>query len=194
MAAFALGAAGCGGSAPRQDEDEPSGSYMLEVTRAEFPTEQQLAEKSSFLVEVRNADTKTAPNVAVTVKTDPGVQGESPVAFGQRADNPELADPGRPVWIIDEAPEGGDSAYVNTWHLGALRPGQSRKFEWRVTAVKAGDYTINYEVAPGLDGKAKLATNSPRATGSFNVTIDDAPAQARVDEDGNVVRVDEDEN
>jgi hypothetical protein len=180
----------CGGGS-RQDEDEPSGSYRLEITRAEFPERQQLAESSTFLVEVRNEDDKTVPNIAVTVKTDPGVQGESPVAFGQREDNPDLADPSRPVWIVDEGPKGGETAYTNTWQLGALKPGATARFEWKLTAVQAGDYTVNYEVAPGLDGKAILADNSTKANGSFDVTITDKPAQTRVDEDGNVVRVDD---
>jgi hypothetical protein len=188
----AIALSGCGGG-ERQDADEPSGSYRLEVTRAEFPEQQQLAERSSFVVEVRNADSKTVPNVAVTVKTDPPNQGEAPVAFGARETDPDLADPTRPVWIVDRGPEGGESAYVNTWSLGALRPGESRLFEWRVTAVKAGDFTVNYEVAPGLDGKAKLASGSDGATGSFSVKIDDTPPQARVDENGDVVRLDESE-
>lgn len=191
MAAFALGAAGCGGSAPRQDEDEPAGSYMLEVTRAEFPTEQSLAEKSSFVVEVRNADTKTVPNVAVTVKTQPTVEGEAPTAFGERQARIDLADPARPIWIVDRSPEGADVANTNTWSLGAMKPGETRTFEWRVTAIKAGEYTIAYEVAPGLDGKAKLAAGSPKGTGSFSVTIDGEPAQTRVDADGDVVRLEE---
>jgi hypothetical protein len=187
----ALFITGCGGGSARQDEDEPSGSYRLEVTRAQFPESQQLAQSSTFLVEVRNADSKTVPNVAVTVKTDPGVQGEAPVAFGQRKDDPDLADPARPVWIIDEGPQGGDTAYTNTWQLGALKPGATARFEWKLTAVQAGDFTVNYEVAPGLDGKATLAENSPKASGSFDVTITDEPAQTRVDENGNVVRVDD---
>jgi hypothetical protein len=185
-----LAIAGCGGGA-RQDEDEPAGDYRLEVTRAEFPAQQALAKRTSFVVEVRNADSKTVPNIAVTIKTDPPQQGEAPVAFGVREDNPDLADPTRPIWIVDSGPEGGDTAYVNTWQLGALRPGATARFEWRVTPVKAGDFTVNYEVAPGLDGKAKLASGSTKATGSFSVSIDDEPIQARVDENGDVVRVDE---
>jgi hypothetical protein len=190
--AAALAMAGCGGG-ERQDADEQAGSYKLEVVKAEFPERQALAQKSSFVVEVRNADSKTAPNVAVTVKTDPGVQGEAPVAFGQRVNDRDLADPARPIWIVDRGPEGGDSAYTNTWQLGALRPGATARFEWRLTAIKAGDFEVNYEVSPGLDGKAKLAAGSARASGSFSVSIDDRPAQARVDEDGNVVRLDPDD-
>ena len=41
-------------------------------------------------------------------------------------------------------------------------------------------------VAPGLDGKARLSGGG--GTGSFDVIIDDEPPDARVDDDGNVVR------
>ena len=55
----------------------------------------------------------------------------------------------------DAAPEGGETAYVDTWALGKLRAGEERTFKWSVTAVRAGDYKLEYEVAAGLDGKAK---------------------------------------
>src|SRR3954451_724633 len=66
--------AGCG-SGPRQDADEPSGSYKLEVAAAKFPASQSIAQDSRMIVTVRNDDTKAAPNVAVTVETDPSKAG-----------------------------------------------------------------------------------------------------------------------
>src|SRR5215204_7298921 len=77
--------AGCGG-APRQDEDEPSGSYKLEVAGARFPASQSIAESATMSIRVRNADTKAAPNVAVTVETDASRPGQGTAAFGQRVD------------------------------------------------------------------------------------------------------------
>jgi hypothetical protein len=178
--------AGCG-SGPRQDADEPSGSYKLEVTGARFPASQSIAQNSLMVVRVHNADTKAAPNVAVTVETDPGKAGEGTVAFGQRVDDSRLADPARPVWIVDEGPKGGDSAATNTWALGRLGAGQTKTFVWKVTAVQAGDYTIRYRISPGLTGKAKLAAGG-RTDGLFKVTIDDKPVPARVNDKGQVVR------
>jgi hypothetical protein len=180
---------GCG-SAPRQDADEPSGSYRLEVADAKFPSSQSIAESATLEVQVRNADSKAAPDVAVTVETDPAKAGEGTVAFGQRVDDDRLADPERPVWIVDEGPRGGDSAATNTWSLGRLEAGQTKTFRWRVTAVEPGSYTINYRVSPGLNGKAKLAGGS-QAEGSFKVTIDDKPVPARVNDKGEVVRGEE---
>ena len=177
---------GCGGS-PRQDEAESDGSYRLEVTGARFPASQSIAQPALMVVRVRNADSKTAPNVAVTVETDPRKPGSGTVAFGQRVDDARLSDPERPVWVVDEGPRGGDSAATNTWTLGALKAGQTKTFRWKVTAVEPGSYTIKYRVSPGLHGRAKLAGGG-RTDGSFKVRIDDKPVPARVDDDGNVVR------
>ena len=179
---------GCG--SPRQDADEPKGSYRLEVAGAKFPASQSIAESATMSIRVRNADTKAVPNVAVTVETDPGRPGEGTAAFGQRVDDARLSDAQRPVWIVDDGPVGGDSAATNTWALGRLKAGQTKEFRWKVTAVAPGSYTIKYRISPGLDGRARLAGGG-RTDGSFRVRIDDKPVPARVDDDGNVVRGEE---
>jgi len=178
--------AGCG-SGPRQDADEPSGSYKLEVAAAKFPASQSIAQDSRMIVTVRNDDTKAAPNVAVTVETDPSKAGQGTVAFGQRVNDSRLSDNERPVWIVNQGPPGGDSAATNTWALGRLGAGETKTFTWKVTAVEPGSYTLRYRISPGLAGKAKLASGG-RTDGLFKVTIDDKPVPARVDDDGNVVR------
>ena len=178
--------AGCG-SGPRQDADEPSGSYKLEVAAAKFPASQSIAQDSRMIVTVRNDDTKAAPNVAVTVETEPSKAGQGTVAFGQRVDDSRLSDNERPVWIVNEGPPGGDSAATNTWALGRLGAGETKTFTWKVTAVEAGSYTLRYRISPGLAGKAKLASGG-RTDGLFKVTIDDKPVPARVNDKGQVVR------
>ena len=187
--AVALAAGGCG-SGPRQDADEPEGEYRLEVSSASFPAEQSIAEASTLKIAVRNADSKAAPNVAVTVETGAATPGESAVAFGQRTGDDQQADSSRPIWILDSGPAGGDSAASNTWTLGRLAAGQSKTFEWRLTAVQAGDYTVNYRVSPGLNGRARLAGGG-KTSGSLKVSIADDPVPARVDDNGNVVRGEE---
>jgi hypothetical protein len=184
--ATVLLAAGCGGS-PRQDATEPTGTYQLEIADAKFPASQSIAESSTMSIRVRNADTKTAPNVAVTVETDPGKPGEGTAAFGQRLDDPRLSDPEHPIWVVDNGPAGGDSAATNTWALGRLKGGQTKEFRWRVTAVEPGSYTIKYRVSPGLNGRARLAAGG-RTNGSFKVQIQDKPVPARVADNGKVVR------
>lgn len=185
VAALALAGSACGGGGERQDADEPEGEYRLEVVDASWPEEQKIAERTTMKIEVRNADTKAAPNVAVTIQTDPEQPGGAPGSFAQNRDDEGLADPSRPIWVVDRGPVGGETAYTNTWALGRLEPGQSKTFEWRVTAMKAGDYKVGYTISPGLDGKAVLA-GGPQE-GSFDVKIDGEPSDARIADDGKTV-------
>jgi hypothetical protein len=184
----AVAAAGCGGQ--RQDADEPSGTFHVRVTRASFPAEQAISQEAKMRIEVRNAGRRTVPDVAVTVKTRPlsGPAPASPLAFAapDTADT-RLADDARPVWIVDRQPKAGQSAYTNTWALGSMYPGETRTFEWRLLPVKAGRYTVSYRVFPGLNGKARPASDD-RTRGAFHVSISDQPVPAHVDDNGNVVR------
>jgi hypothetical protein len=177
--------AGCGGE--RQDADEPEGEFTLEIVRASFPERQSIAQRSTLRLEVRNTDDRELPNLAVTVETEPEGDEAAGVAFAQAGEDPRLADPSRPVWVLDRPPAGGQSAYTNTWALGPLFPGQTKEVEFRLTAVRAGSYTVCYRVSPGLDGKA-VPANGQRTEGSFRVTISDEPVPARVNDAGEVVR------
>jgi hypothetical protein len=181
VGAAALAVAGCGG-ATRQDAAEPSGTFRVDIVNASFPTKQHLAKSERFAISVRNTGHDAVPNVAVTVDS-----------FATRSQQAGLADPSRAVWIVDAAPRGGDTAYTNTWALGRLAPGQTRRFVWRVTAVQSGTHTVKWAVAAGLNGKAKATLSGNRApAGSVTVDVSDKPAQARVDPDtGKVVRAGE---
>lgn len=189
-AVAALGAAGCGGE--RQDANEPSGQFRVSVTGASFPSKQAISQHATMRIEVRNADKRTLPDVAVTVRTrPPSGSGAAPVAFGEAdTSDARLADSATPIWIVDSGPSGGDTTYTNTWAMGSMFPGETKTFEWRLLPVKPGDYTVSYEVSPGLAGKAKPA-HGERTHGSFKVTISDQPVPARVDDNGNVVRGEE---
>ncbi len=180
---------GCGGG-ESQDADEPEGTYRLEVAGASFPKQQSIAEKSTMRIEVRNPEERTIPNVAVTVETKGANSGDGVTAFAQKADDARLADADRPIWVLDDGPKGGTSAYANTWSLGPLLAGQTKTFEWKLTAVEPGEYSLAYRVAPGLDGNARLAAGS-KARGTFTVQIVDEPVPARVNSDGEVVRGEE---
>ena len=189
LAALAISgaAAGCGGG-ERQDANEPSGTYKVDVEQASFPKRQQLARQEELRVVVRNADDKTIPNVAVTITSD---DPKNPTGgFTTRDQQAGLADPRRPIWIVDAGPYGGTTAYVGTWALGPLRAGQQREFVWKVTAVQPGTHTVRYRVAAGLDGKAKAQTaQGDEVAGSFRVDISPKASKATVDpETGEVVR------
>ncbi|HET6550634.1 MAG TPA: hypothetical protein VFG79_19370 [Solirubrobacter sp.] len=176
--------AGCGGE--RQDADEPSGEFKVEIVRASFPARQHIAQDVKLRLRVRNGSDRTLRTVAVTVETKPRGSA-APIAFGQASVAADLADPGRPVWVLDEGPKGGTTAYVNTWLAGTLRAGESRELTWRLVATRAGTYTVSYRVAPGLTGKAEAAAGG-RTSGTFDVTIDGEPVPARVGDDGSVER------
>jgi hypothetical protein len=184
VALFVLALAGCGGE--RQDANEPEGEFTLQVVRASFPTRQTTAQASTMRISVRNTDDRNLPNLAVTIETRPH-RGDAPAAFAVASDDPRLADPDRPVWILDRGPAGGTTSYTNTWALGPVLPGQTVNAEWHLTAVRPGDYTVSYRVAPGLNGKA-VAAKGQRPTGSFDVSISDEPVPARVNDKGEVVR------
>ena len=184
LSVLALTLSACGGD--RQDADEPEGEFTLEVVDASFPERQSTAQPSTMRISVRNTDDRELPNLAVTVETEPAA-GEAASAFAVASNDPRLADRNRPVWILDRAPEGGESAFTNTWALGPMFPGQTKEIEWRLTAVRAGAYTVNYRISPGLGGKA-VPANGQRTTGSFDVVISDDPVPARVNGKGEVVR------
>ena len=92
--ACALGLGACGGG-ERQDENEPEGDFKVEVVKAEFPSKQKLAKRSNLVITVKNAESsKSIPNIAVTVR-----------GFDVKLDNDQLADPKRPVFVINGVPK-----------------------------------------------------------------------------------------
>ena len=196
------GIAACGDDAERQDANEPEGEFPVEVEAAKFPTEQRLAQTSDLRLELANAGDEEIPDLAVTINTG---DGSASGPFSVRSDQPGLADPNRPVWILeqnfpklvtsasekdlDSLPSAGAAAaQTNTFSFGPLEPGESKDIVWRVTPVQAGTYTVRYEIAAGLSGKAKAVTDdgSP-VEGEFVVTITDKPPRARVNDAGDVV-------
>jgi hypothetical protein len=174
---FATGCGG-GGESARQDADEPSGTWTVEA-EATFPERQHLAKQATMRIELRNASDRAIPNAAITVDS-----------FTRRSDQSGLADATRPVWIVDDAPRGGGTAYVNTWAVGRIEPGATKTVQWRVTPVVAGTHKLTYRVAAGLDGKARARTqDGGRVEGSFQVSVSRRPSQARVNpETGEVER------
>lgn len=191
---LAAGAVGCGGG-ERQDANEADASYDVTVVDAKFPETQRLAQQSNLVITVRNDAKETIPNVAVTLK-----------GLERRSDNPNLQDPNRPVFVIDgnvaqiggyqevklAAPQGGQTALVDTWTLGKLAPGAKKTFRWRLTAVKPGPFEVTYKVAAGLGGKAKaVGPGDAQPQGSFKGTITAKAPVSRVGPDGRTVIVEQ---
>jgi hypothetical protein len=206
LAAFAVALASCGGGT-RQDATEPSGNFQVEVTKASFPTKQQLSETTDLQLAVKNTGDKDLPDLAITIYTGTGPHPTADGSFSTRIDDPTLANPSRPVWILEnEYPKllgngatldnldskptaGAAAAQTDTYQFGSLAPGKSKDIVWRVTPAKAGTYTVNYQVAAGLQGNAKAVTadGSP-VQGQFVVTINAKPPQTCVTGSGKVVQ------
>ncbi len=159
---------------------------------ASFPSGQKLARRSRLVVKVRNEENRKAiPNVAVTVH-----------GFSTRIKQEDVSDPSRPIFVIngrpvdigtfpetkENGPRGGETAYVDTWALGRLGPGESRTFKWDVTAVRAAPYRVTYRVAAGLNGKAKAVTPAGGPVrGAFEGRVSNTPPDTRVGDDGKTV-------
>ncbi len=190
-----LGLTACGGGSEPQDASEATAEYPTEIVTSKFPNRQRLADTTDLVLEVENTGEETIPNVAVTIFTDDGADG----SFSIRIDNPTLANPNRPVWILENkypriagenAPKGsspGTVAQTNTYGFGELPPGERMEMVWRLTPVIAGTYSLNYEFSAGLYGNAKAITSDgTQPKGKFVVTISDVPPKARVNDAGQV--------
>jgi hypothetical protein len=203
--------AGCGGSLPRQDEDEPEGRFPVEVVRAEFPEEQKLAKDSRLEIEVRNTGDETVPNINVTVH---GFEHKLRNPRNPEEIDPTVADPSRPVFVVDQSPveflrnrsptdqslvdrevnppAGTDTAYVDTYSLGELPAGETALFRWDVSAVEPGRFKITYEVNAGLDGLAQAVDDEgelPR--GRFAGVIESTAPAAEIAPDGETIVTDD---
>jgi len=185
VAGSALLASGCGGA--RQDANEPAKSFEMKIVRASFPAKQAVARPTTLELQVRNTGASTVPVVAVTLDS-----------LSYTEHYPELAADKRPVWAIERGPGpvakppvesqevsqlgGAQTAYVNTWALGPLAPGATQTFRWELVPVKPGAHTVNFAIAAGLSGKAKvhMASGGPLG-GRFAVNVAPAPATTHVD-------------
>jgi hypothetical protein len=194
------------GSGTRQDATEPKGKFPVAVDTASFPVAQTLSQHTHLTITVRNSGHKTIPDIAVTICnvtcTYPAstAQGTGARAFSQDLNVKYLANPSRPIWVVDRPPgpcrysckNGGEgagvTAYSSTWALGPLRPGKTAHFDWKVTAVSPGRHVVAWEVAAGLNGRAHaVASGGGPPHGSFAVTIANKPAQSYVDNSGRIV-------
>jgi hypothetical protein len=177
-AGLALG--GCGGA--RQDANEPRATYRVDVEQASFPARQRVAQSERVTFRVRNASSRTIPELAVTL--------DSLTAFSQQ---PGLADASRPVWIVNRGPYGGDSAYTNTWAIPNVPAGQTRTLTWDVTAMEPGRHTVRWRIDAGLDGKARAMTaGGGTPQGRFDVDVSDAAPRLSIDPDSGAVVDDSD--
>jgi hypothetical protein len=200
LAALALAAslAACGGSS--SGSEEPEGKYEVKVVKATFPTEQDLGQTSLMRIAVRNTGERTVPTIGITISIA-GEEGQtSSLPFGIHDPQPDLAQPDRPVWVVAEGyPKpsgattkrgGATSSSRKTYDFGALKPGKTVEGIWKLSAVKAGRFTVLYQVDAGLGGKSKAETDTGVTPGgTFKVQITPATPNVEVTDSGEVVEI-----
>lgn len=194
-ALLALSIAACGGSS--SDANEAEGNYRVKVTDASFPTEQHLGQTYLLDLSVRNTGNRTIPALTVNVSIK-GKEGEgSTLPFGIRDPQPELAQPDRPVWVLaahypkfagSTAGGGAETSNQKTFDFGPLKKGATVDTVWKLSAVKAGTYTVVYAVEAGLSDATKAQTGGGAAPGgSFTVKVSSAERNTEVNDRGEVV-------
>ena len=223
----AVGISACGGG-ERQDAAEPEGDFPVQIVSADFPSKQNLAQNTNLTLAVENTGDKTIPDLAITIfttsdastgesttatpasgttSTSPGSEGGAPTgdlpqaqgSFSVRSNQPDLAIPFRPVWILEQgfpklqgqtATAGAEAAQTDTFSFGPLAANQTKRIVWNVTPVQPGTFTVHYRVAAGLQGKAKAVTaDGSVPEGEFVVRISSAAPQTRVNDAGQVVPI-----
>jgi hypothetical protein len=206
VAAAAASLSACGGGTP-QDVHEQTGNFPVQIRTASFPGKQQLAQRTRLVISIQNTGSKTIPNLAVTICNvtctypAPAGQGTSVQPFAHSLNMPGLAYQSRPVWVVDKPPgvcgyscaaggRGTDyTVDANTWAYGQLNPGATATFTWGVTAVTPGTFTVAWQIAAGINGKAKaVLANGSTPHGAFTVRIARAPAQSYVNDGGAIVQ------
>ena len=195
-AALALSLTACGGGSS-SDANETEGNYDVKVSEASFPTEQHLGQTYLLNLGVRNTGDKTIPALTVNVSIK-GKEGEgSTLPFGIRDPQPELAQPDRPVWVLaahypkfagSTASGGAETSNPKTFDFGPLKKGATANTVWKLSAVKAGTYTLVYSVEAGLTDTTKAKTGGGAAPGgSITVKISSAERNTEVNDSGEVV-------
>jgi hypothetical protein len=193
---IALSIAACGDE-PSSDANEAEGTYRVQVTGASFPTKQQLGQTYLLKLGVRNTGDKTIPALTVNASIK-GEEGEgSTLPFGIHDPQPELAQPDRPVWVLAEhypkfvgssANGGAATSNPKTFDFGPLKKDATANVVWKLSAVRAGSYTLVYGIEAGLSDKTKAETGSGVAPGgSISVKISSAERDTEVTDSGEVV-------
>ena len=196
VAGASLTATACGGS-ESSDSNEPAGTYPVKVTEAAFPAHQQIGSTALMQLGIRNTGKKTIPGLIVNVSIA-GKQGQSStLPFGIRDPEPELAQPDRPVWVLaaryprfagSSKPAGAETSNPKTFDFGPLKPGRTSNLVWKLSAVKAGSWTVLYSIDAGLGGEARAkTTGNVRPGGSFAARISSAHLNKEVTDSGEVV-------
>ncbi|HEV2791225.1 MAG TPA: hypothetical protein VGV69_08005 [Solirubrobacterales bacterium] len=197
-AAALLGACG-GDDSPSSERSEPTGTFRVKVTEAEFPSPQRLGQTSLLRLGIRNTGDRPVPGLSVTF-TIAGKRGvNSSLPFAVSDPQPELAQPERPVWILAETyprlhgssdPGGASTANRKTFDFGEVEAGETVRAVWKLSAVRAGKYTLLYSIDAGPSPAAKAETEGGVAPGgSFATEVTERLPDTEVTDDGEIVEI-----
>ncbi|MEX0620035.1 MAG: hypothetical protein WD181_00450 [Solirubrobacterales bacterium] len=187
--------AACGGGGEGdQFSNETPGDYPVEVVDASFEPRQFVAQTYDLVVSARNTGDETIPAMVATIDIPGRI---STLAFAVRDPQPELAQPQRPIWVLESTyPKlagtvgrgGAATSNRRTFSFGELPAGETATMIWRVTAVEPGSYRLGYELSAGLGLDTRAVDASGESPGGFlPVRITDKAVLTKVDEQGNVV-------
>ncbi len=189
--------AACGGSS--SDSNEKAGNYEVTVTNASFPSKQFVGQTSLMKIDVENSGDKPVPALTVTVDVE-GKEGEGTrIPFAIRDPQPGLAGADRPVLVLaatyprlagSSEPSGAETSNLKTYSFGGIAPGKSVEAIWKLSAVRAGKYTIAYEIDASLSGEAKAETSSgAKPGGTFVTDITTELPETEVNAAGEIVEI-----
>ncbi len=197
MAVAALLAA-CGGDSS-SDANERAGTYPLEVVKASFPGEQRLGQTSLLRLAVRNTGDETVPTLTVTMTVGGELGRDSSLPFGIRDPQVGLAQADRPVWVLaatyprfagSSRPGGASTSNEKTFALGPLPPDRTVTAVWKLSAVRAGEWTVAYRVGAGLGPQVKAETaGGGTPGGTFVAEITSELPETEVTDDGEVLEI-----
>ena len=187
----------CGESS--SDANEPAGTYKVAVTDASFPTKQFLGQESFLRLGIRNTGKKTVPALTVSVAIAGEAGRDSSLPFGVHDSQDGLAQSDRPVWVLEEGyprladssePGGATTSNRKTFVFGPLKPGETTDAVWKLSAVKAGKFTVVYRVGAGLSDSTKAQTSGGVAPGgTFATEITQETPETEVTDSGKIVEI-----
>lgn len=181
------------------DSNEKAGTYRVDVVGASFPAKQRLGQTSLMRLAIRNTGDEPVPTLTVTISIG-GKQGaDSSLPFAINNGQPDLAQGDRPVWVLSATyprfagssePGGASTSNKKTFAFGPLKPGATATAIWKLSAVKAGDWTVAYRVGAGLGEQVKAETASGgQPGGTFVAEISSELPETEVTDDGEVVEI-----
>lgn len=185
----------CGGAEPgSQFASEAQGEFPVEVIEAQFDPVQKVARTYDLTLAVRNSGDEKIPAISTTINL-PGLG--STLAFAYRDRQKGLAQPQRPVWVMEEdypklagtvGRGGAATASRRTFNFGELTPGETANMVWRVTAIRPGSYRVAWELSAGLGQNTRAVdSRGARPRGVLPVRINNRAQLTRVNDKGQVV-------